>query len=86
MAVENANPSESDDFLTVPEVSKRYRMHPTSVSGLCRSGEFPGAYRNGKGRGHWRIPEVEIKAYVRRRSQRAALNEVGPELATAQPA
>lgn len=63
---------DSDEFLTVPEVSKRYRMHSTSVSGLCRAGELPGAYRNGKGRGHWRIPVAAINAYVAKRSQQAA--------------
>lgn len=62
----------SDEFLTVPEVSKRYRMHSTSVSALCRAGEFPGAYRNGRGRGHWRIPLVDIHAYLARRSEQAA--------------
>jgi excisionase family DNA binding protein len=51
-----------DEYLTVPEVAQLYRLHPSTVTDLCRSGLI-GAVRVGNGRGRWRIPAARMKAY-----------------------
>lgn len=71
MAVESTKISESDAFLTAPEVATRYRLHVTTVTKLCRTGQL-GAIRTGNGRGHWRIPLSGINAYDKTRTPQVA--------------
>lgn len=54
---------EPDDVMTVPEVARAMRLHVTTVTSMCRNGQF-GAYRVGNGRGRWRIPVGGYKAHI----------------------
>jgi excisionase family DNA binding protein len=71
MTSDSANASESNGLLTVPEVATRLRLHPTTVSKLCRTGHL-GAFRAGNGRGRWRIPLSGIDAYNEDRTPQIA--------------
>lgn len=51
------------DVLTVPEVATDLRLDETTVSKMCRTGEFPNAFRTGNGRGRWRIPVADLLAH-----------------------
>lgn len=70
-AVENPLATEAEELLTVPEAAARYRLHPTTVGKLCRTGQI-GAFRVGNGRGRWRIPKARMKAYDDARTPAAA--------------
>lgn len=54
--------TDEQQLLTVPEVAKRLRLHPTTVLKMCHEGQL-GAFRAGVGRGRWRIPAVALEAY-----------------------
>jgi excisionase family DNA binding protein len=70
--MEPANATEPQEtFLTVPEVARQYRLDPSTVTDLCRSGKI-GAIRVGNGRGRWRIPASGIAAYNASRTPAAA--------------
>lgn len=40
-----------------------------NVQRMCRRGDFPGAFRTGKVRGHWKIPRSGLDAYVEHRQR-----------------
>lgn len=61
----NATGDQTDSLLTVPEVATALRLDETTVSKMCRNGEW-GAFRVGVGRGRWRIPADRVEAYKNR--------------------
>lgn len=60
--MQNTSAVEQAELLTVPEVAKRLRLHPTTVLKMCHEGQL-GAFRAGVGRGRWRIPAAALEAY-----------------------
>lgn len=76
------------EVLTVPEVAADLRLDATTVSKMCRTGEFPGAFRTGNGRGRWRIPAADLSAHKQSAPIRDELNrrarELGPDAADIQ--
>ena len=51
--------------LKVKEVAERLGLHPETVRTMARSGDFPGAYKTGRGNqsNHIRIPFADVQAY-----------------------
>jgi excisionase family DNA binding protein len=52
--------------LRVGQVATRIGAEPRAVLRLIDDGEFPGAYRL-RERGHWRVPQDDVAAYLARR-------------------
>lgn len=51
------------------EVANMLGLHPNTVRTMARSGEFPNAYKTGRGgqSNHIRIPWADVESYRRRR-------------------
>jgi excisionase family DNA binding protein len=49
----------------VREVAEHLGLHPETVRTMARSGDFPGAYKTGRGNqsNHIRIPWADVEAY-----------------------
>lgn len=58
--------------LKVSEVADALNLHPETVRTMTRSGDFPNAYKTGKGghANHIRIPRADVEDY-RKRQPRA---------------
>ena len=52
-------------YITFPEVCRRLRIHRTTLHPLVKAGEFPGAIQI---RTHWRIPEGDLAAFIKRQT------------------
>ena len=54
--------------LKVKEVADLLGLHPDTVRTMSRAGEFPNAYKTGRGgqSNHIRIPEADVEAFRKR--------------------
>lgn len=68
-----SNISGREPDLTVKDVAEALRMHPETIRIMARSGDFPNAYKTGKGAvgSPIRIPWKDVEDY-RRLQPRAA--------------
>lgn len=55
---------------TTAEVAEMLRLSVFTVQRACLRGEFPGAFRTGDTRGHWRIPLSALTGYHEGRIRR----------------
>lgn len=55
-------------IITLVEASRSTGLPTASLRGMCRSRQLPGAYKTSE-RGHWRIPETAITAYIAQRQE-----------------
>jgi excisionase family DNA binding protein len=53
---------------TVKQVAEALGFHPETIRTMARSGDFPNAYKTGRGghANHIRIPWADVKAYRRK--------------------
>ena len=51
--------------LKVSEVAEQLGLHPETVRSMTRGGDFPNAYKTGKGKqsNHIRIPLADVEDY-----------------------
>lgn len=61
------------EYLTVPEVAKRLKVHPKTVLGWIRSGELK-AVRVGKS---WRLLEADVLAFIAASTEAERLERAG---------
>jgi excisionase family DNA binding protein len=61
------------EYLTVPEVAKRLKVHPKTVLGWIRSGELK-AVRVGKS---WRLLEADVLAFITASTEAERLERAG---------
>lgn len=54
--------------LTLTEATKVLRIGRSTLKKLLAAGKFPSAYKTSE-RGHWRIPETAITAYIAQRQE-----------------
>ena len=58
--------------LDIREVAGRLQVSINTVRGYINRGEFPGAFKTGRGiNSHWRIPEQDVDKFVERLRQAA---------------
>jgi excisionase family DNA binding protein len=65
--------------MTVKYVAEALNLHPETVRTMARSGDFPNAYKTGRGNqsNHIRIPRADVGAYRKKqpRANRQAENQ-----------
>ena len=54
--------------LTLTEATKVLRIGRSTLKKLLAAEQLPGAYKTSE-RGHWRIPETAITAYIAQRQE-----------------
>jgi len=54
--------------LTARQAAELLGRNVQDVKRLCRTDQLPGAYKTSE-RGHWRIPETAITAYIAQRQE-----------------
>jgi len=58
---------EMETLYSIQEVAKRLGVSVSTVRALLRAGEFPGAYKAGRGlNSHYRVPSVDLAAFIER--------------------
>jgi len=58
--------TETDRYLTVPEVAEKLRLNPETVRRMLRDGRLSG-FRLGADAAGWRISERDLAAFIRSR-------------------
>jgi excisionase family DNA binding protein len=58
--------TETDRYLTVPEVAKRLRLNPETIRRMLRDGRLRG-FRPGGDSAGWRVSERDLAAFIRSR-------------------
>ncbi len=52
---------DTPDLVGVPEAAAEIHVHPDTLYGLCRAGQFPPAIRVG---GRWRVSRPRLQRYL----------------------
>ena len=54
----------------VAELARMWRVTERTIQLYIEAGEFPNAYKVGRGRGsHWRIPAADVRAFIQRQQK-----------------
>jgi excisionase family DNA binding protein len=58
--------TETDRYLTVPEVAERLRLNPETIRRMLRDGRLSG-FRLGADSAGWRVSQQDLAAFIRSR-------------------